>query len=174
MQLLTPLDLTRWNPRVVIAAWLSTHMIKFEESYTVFRQAFLLNQYSHNIRNILLTAGKQNSWLFHQHSFNFVCEKMENNSTLKKVLLVCNRNAELLRLVGATFDSKVAFLGRMRKKNLIILKSLQKNSAIFGFVCLSLLTFELSNINCSHWTYLWQCCIKIFRNIITICIFIEQ
>ena len=34
---------------------------------------------------------------------------MENNSTLEKILLVFNRNAELLRLVGATFYSKVAF-----------------------------------------------------------------
>ena len=53
---------------------------------------------------------------------------MENNSTLKKVLLVYNGNAELLRLVGATFDTKVGFLRRMRKKNLIILQSLQKKS----------------------------------------------
>ena len=36
----------------------------------------------------------------------------------KGVTLVCNGNAELLRLVEATFDSKVAFLRRMRKKNL--------------------------------------------------------
>ena len=41
-----------------------------------------------------------------------VCEKMENNSMLKKFLLVCIRNAELFRLVRATFDSKVAFLRR--------------------------------------------------------------
>ena len=34
---------------------------------------------------------------------------MENNSTLEKVLLVCNRKAELLQLVGATFDYKVSF-----------------------------------------------------------------
>ena len=33
---------------------------------------------------------------------------MENNLTLEKILLVFNRNAELLRLVGATFYSKVA------------------------------------------------------------------
>ena len=50
---------------------------------------------------------------------------------LEKILVVCNRNAELLRLVGATFDSKVAALRRMRKKNLLILKSLQKNSFLF-------------------------------------------
>ena len=31
---------------------------------------------------------------------------MENNSTLEKILLVFNRTAELLRLVGATFYSK--------------------------------------------------------------------
>ena len=70
-----------------------------------------------------------------------VCEKVENNSTLEEVLPVCNRNAELLRLVKATFDSKVVSLRRMRKKNLIILKS------HFCFICLALLTFELSNIN---------------------------
>ena len=54
-----------------------------------------------------------------------VCEKMENNLTLEKVLLVCKMNAEQLRLVGVSFDSKVTSLRRMRKKNLIILKSLQ-------------------------------------------------
>ena len=39
-----------------------------------------------------------------------VSEKMENNSTLEPVLLACNRNAKLLRLVGVTFDSKVTSL----------------------------------------------------------------
>ena len=62
------------------------------------------------------------------------CEKMENNPTLEKVLLVCNRNAELLRLVGASFDSKVAFLRRMRKNNLIIRQSLQKKFSFFVLV----------------------------------------
>ena len=67
---------------------------------------------------------------------------MENKSTLEKVLLVCNRNGELLRLVGATSDSKVASLRRMRKK------SLQKICLpFFVLFVLSLLTFELSNIN---------------------------
>ena len=55
------------------------------------------------------------------------------------------RNAELLRLIEAT--AKVAFPRRMRRKNLRILKSLQKNKFIFCFICVSLLTFELSNIN---------------------------
>ena len=53
-----------------------------------------------------------------------VCEKMENNSTLEKVLLVCNRKAKLLRLVDVTFDCKMAFLRRIRTQNLLILKSL--------------------------------------------------
>ena len=50
---------------------------------------------------------------------------MENNSKLEKVLRtsVCNNKGELLRLVGATFDSKVTSLRRIRKKNLIIFKS---------------------------------------------------
>ena len=72
---------------------------------------------------------------------------MENNSKLEKILLVFNRNAELLPLVGATFYSKVASLGRMMKKNLIILKSLQKRKPFFVLFVLSLFTFELSNIN---------------------------
>ena len=90
--------------------------------------------------------SKRNSWLFHQHCFVFcwrklvpkkVYGKMDNNSTLEKFLLVCNRNDKLLRLVGATFDSKVASFTRMRKKILIILKKLQKKSSPFFvlFVC---------------------------------------
>ena len=112
-------------------------------------------------------------------------KKMEYNSMLEKVLLVCNRNIELLRLVGATFVSKVAFLRRMKKKNLIILKSLPEKSLLFFcFICLTLLTFELSNIS---WKCLESCNIltertydravfKIFLNQYywTICIFIEQ
>ena len=58
---------------------------------------------------------------------------MENNSTLKKVLLVCNSKGELLRLAGATFDSKVASFQRMWKKNLIILKRLKKKIRRFLF-----------------------------------------
>ena len=122
----------------------------------MFRQAFLLSQYSficvqlytlsvqtHNIRNIFLTAAKQADCfnivfiVVVKISSKKVCAKMENNSTLKKVLLVWNRTAELLRLVGATFDSKVAFLRTIRKKNLMILQSLQKQSLTFFvlFVC---------------------------------------
>ena len=52
---------------------------------------------------------------------------------LEMVLLVCNRNAELLRLVRVTFDSKVVSLRKMRKKNLIILKS--ENEIICGKAC---------------------------------------
>ena len=65
-----------------------------------------------------------------------VCEKMENNSTLEKISLVYNRNTDLLRLVEATFDFKVA-LRSVRKKTLIILKSLQKKCSPFFvlFVC---------------------------------------
>ena len=131
---------------------------------------------THNIRNISFwqlvnkTADCFNNIFFisvAKISSKEVCEKMESNSTLEKVLLVCNRNAELLRLVVAIFDFKVSFLKWMRKKN---------------FICLSLLTFELSNIN-------WKCSencniltkrtydsaiFKIFLNIITIFIVIEQ
>ena len=70
-----------------------------------------------NIVSILLTKIRSKK----------VCEKIENNSTLEKVL----------RLVEVTLDSKVTFLRRMRKKNLIILKSLQNKVRHFFvlFVC---------------------------------------
>ena len=70
-------------------------------------------------------------------------EKLENNSTLEKVLLVCNSNAKLLRLVEATIDSKVAFLRRMRKKNLIILKSLPFSDLFVFVVDISVVKYQL-------------------------------
>ena len=102
---------------------------------------------------------------------------MENNSTLERIFSVFNRNAELLRLVAATFYSKVASLRRMMmKKNLIILKSLQKRKPFFVLFVLSLFTFELSNINwkCSEHIYMLtehiydSAVFEIFLNIITI------
>ena len=66
---------------------------------------------------------------------------MENNSTLENILLVLNRNAELLRLVGATFDAKVM---DKEEKFHNSEKFTEKKFAIFCFICLSLLTFELS------------------------------
>ena len=73
---------------------------------------------------------------------------MENNSTLEKALLVCSRNAELLRLVVGTFDSKVASLRRIFEEIVDNSEKFsEKKFAIFCFLYLSLLTFELSNIN---------------------------
>ena len=110
-----------------------------------------------------------------------VCEKMEKNPTLEKVLLLYNRNVELFRLVGATFDSKVASLRRMRKKNLINLKSLHKKFAIFLFVCccwhlscLILIESVWKIVICSLNV---QCCILIFtqyyNNMCFCCIIIK-
>ena len=92
-----------------------------------------------------LTNGKRNSWLLQWHCFYFGSENWYPKSLWKngkqlnveKVLLVWNRNAELLRLVGATVDSKVVFVRRMRKNDLILLISLQKKSSQFFvlFVC---------------------------------------
>ena len=97
------------------------------------------------------------------------------------MLLVCNRNAELLRFVGATFDC--AFSQKDEKEKIYNSeKFAEKKFAIFCFICLSLLTLKLSNIN-------WKCSencnmltertddsavLKIFLNIITIYIIIEQ
>ena len=109
----------------------------------------ILSVQTYIILNICLTAGKQNGCLFQQYCFYYggknlfqksFVKKRKTTQRFEKVLLVWTRNVELLRLVGATFDFKVSCLTGMRKKNLIILKSLP-------FFCLSLLTFELSNIN---------------------------
>ena len=76
------------------------------------------------------------------------CEKMEYNSKLEKVLLVCNRHVKLLRLVEATLASKMASLRRMMKEKFDNFeKFAEKKLAIFYFICLSLLTFEMSNIS---------------------------
>ena len=110
--------------------------------YAIFLWQLIKAADCFNTINFILVAKNSSKKVF---------EKMVNNSTLEKVLLVCNRNAELLRLVRATFDSKVVSLRRMRKKNLIILKKIaEKEFTIFCFIGLSLLTFELSNIN-------WKC-----------------
>ena len=62
---------------------------------------------------------------------------------------MCNRNGELLQLVEATFDSKVTSLRRIRKTNFDNTEKFAKitNWPFFCLICLSLLTFELSNIN---------------------------
>ena len=65
----------------------------------------ILSVQTDNIRNIFLTAGKHNSWLFQQHCSYFGGENYFQKSLWKNgKLLECNRNAELLRLVGASFD----------------------------------------------------------------------
>ena len=151
-----------------------------------------LSVQTHNIRNIFLvqlvnkTADCFNNIVFilaKEISSKKVCEIMENNSKLEKVLLACNRNAELLRLVGATFDSKNNFLQKNEEKKFDNSENFEgKVSPFFCFIRLSLLTFELSNINwkCSEYCNMLtertynSAVFKIFLNIITICIFIEQ
>ena len=69
---------------------------------------------------------------------------MENNSTLEKVLLVCNRNRQILWLVGATFQS--GFSQKVEEEKC----ENSEKFVIFCFIYLLLLTFELSNI-------IWKC-----------------
>ena len=97
---------------------------------------------------------------------------------------MCNRNAELLRLLGTTFDSKVPFVRTMIKKNLIILKSLQKKILAFfvSFVCrcwhlscqISIESVRKIVIGSPNVLYTDSAVFKIFLNIIAICVFIEQ
>ena len=100
----------------------------------------ILNVHTHNIRKIFLRFCKQNSWLFQQTLFLFwwrklVPKKLWKNG--KQLNVGKGLTSVRLRLVVATFDSKVAYLRGMRKKNLIILSSLQKKSSQFFvlFVC---------------------------------------
>ena len=99
-------------------------------------------------RNIFLTAGIQNSWFVSTTLFlyfdgenkfqkKFVKKWKTAQRWKKLVLLVFYTKADLLRLVGATFDSRMTSLRRMRKKNLIIPKSFQKKSSPFLvlFIC---------------------------------------
>ena len=77
---------------------------------------------------------------------------MENNSTLEKILWVFNRNAELLGLVWATLDSKVA----SDHSEKFAEKKAFAYGHFFVLFVLSLFTFELSNINwkCSEHIYM--------------------
>ena len=164
----------------------------------MFKQAFLLSQYSFICEQYFKCSDIQYTqyffwWLVNKTADCFnniveinskkVCEKMENNSMLEKVLLVFNRNAQLLRLVEATFYSKVASLRRMMKKNLITLKSLQKRKlwlmAIFCFVVVYIwvVKYQLKVFGThlyADWTYLWQCCIWNFSQYYNNLSFIEQ
>ena len=68
---------------------------------------------------------------------------MENNSMLEKVLLECNRNTELL---ASWFQSDFSPMDEEEKFDNSE-KFTEKTIAILFFICLPLLTFELSNIN---------------------------
>ena len=102
---------------------------------------------------------------------------MENNSTLEKVLLACKRNGR------SNYYYQTAFSQKDEEEKFDNSEKLEgKKFSIFCFICLLLLTVELPNIN---WKYTENCnmltertfdsaVFKIFLNIITICIFIEQ
>ena len=96
------------------------------------------------------------------------CEKMDNNSSLEQALLVFNRNAELLHLVGRAFDSKAASLSRLRKKNLNILQIIFNKTTWPAIFWLSLLTFS-SQIPIENVRKILICSLNV-----SISVFIEQ
>ena len=105
----------------------------------------ILSVQTYNIRNI---SGCFNNIVFilvTKMSCKKICDEIENNSTLEKGLIVCNRNAELLRLVEASLIPKWQEDEEEKFDNSE--KFAEKKFAIFCFISLSLLTFELSNIN---------------------------
>ena len=82
----------------------------------------ILSVRTYNILNIFfLHLVSKTAGIFTNIVFFLVTEISSKN-----VLPVCKINAELSRLAEATFDSKVALLRKIKKKNLIIPKSLQK------------------------------------------------
>ena len=131
----------------------------------VFRQ--LANNTAGCFNNIVFT-------LVAKISSKKVCEKMKNSLTLENVLLACNRNAELLRLVGAPYDSKAASLRRIRNKNLIILKRLQKKKKKIRHFLLWNTNWKCSENNMLTERTYDSAVLKFFLNIITICVFIQQ
>ena len=140
----------------------------------MFRQAFLLSQYSFICVQYFKWSGRIIYAIFFWQlinkrvdcfnnivfilvvkiSSNKVYENIEHNSTLEKVFLVCNRNAELLQLLGATFDSKVAFLRRMRKKNLIIVINFAEKSLPFFVWVVKYQVKVFGNLYYAHWACL--------------------
>ena len=60
---------------------------------------------------------------------------MENNSTLEKILLMFNRNAELLRLVGATFVFQSGFSQKDDDEKFDHSEKFAEKKAIFCFIC---------------------------------------
>ena len=97
----------------------------------------IISVQTHNIRNIFFGSWSTKQLVVSIRLFLFwprkliakkVCEKIVQDSTLEQVLLVFNRNVELLRLVGTAFNSKVVSFRKMRKKNLIILQIINKQT----------------------------------------------
>ena len=118
--------------------------------HTMFGQAFLLSQYSFICIQYFKYSNTWYAWyaIFFWQLVNRTADCFNNNRFIWVVKIgfkkglwnngkqfnvgkgfpVNNRNFELFRLVEAIFDIKAASLRRMSKKNLIILKSLKKNS----------------------------------------------
>ena len=66
----------------------------------------ILSVQTHNISNIFDCFNNIVFILVAKMSCKKICDEIENNSTLEKGLIVCNRNAELLRLVEASLIPK--------------------------------------------------------------------
>ena len=185
--------------------WVSMYYDCRYVRYTIFRQAFLLIQYSFICKQYFFCSDREYQYFLWQmvHKKQLIVattlflvmkisrkkfiKKIENNSTLEKILLAFNRNAKLLLLVEATFYSKVASLRRMMKKNLIILKSLQKRKLLlmaifFLFICfivvyIWVVKYQLKVFGTylyAYWTHSWQCCIWNFSQYYNNLSFIEQ
>ena len=61
---------------------------------------------------------------------------MENNSTLEKILLVFNRNSELLRLVeGSNFSFQSGFSQKDDEEKFDLSEKFAEKKAIFCFIC---------------------------------------
>ena len=70
-----------------------------------------------------------------KNTYKKLIEKMENNSTLKMILLVCQRSAELLRLVGANGRLQSCFSQKDEKEKIIISKKFaEKKAFAYGSV----------------------------------------
>ena len=132
-----------WNVELNNKVYTTLRQVFFKVNIRLFMNN-ILNVQTHNLHNIFLTVGRQNSWLFQQKCFHFGeninfkkdCEKMKNNSMLE------------------TFDSEVSSLRRMRKNKLIILNSLQKKS--FPYLVLFV---------CRCWNWIVKHQLKVFRKL---------
>ena len=119
--------------------WFTTFSKLKRTMYTSTHKIISLNSGKNLLTTQLITAKQlivsKTLFLFSWRKLvpKMFVKKWKTTQCWKRSYQCTHRNAELLRLVGATFDSKVPSFRRIRKKNLIILEVYRKKICYFLF-----------------------------------------